>query len=197
MDRCRSLPSFRRYVEENPQERARLLLDDKAFAAAMAQGIERVDQHSAIFHLLTCCLHGFVKDLPGCPLGKQLYSVYLLCLLKNVAESHEYREAFQLLKYLSMENMRAKLQGFCDVLAGKNNGFSANQKSLFSESPLEDVKVMYKQAKNLLEQLTSLSSGATTCPSTPPAHKSSPAIGTPKSGQKLSRLELQKVLYEA
>ena len=95
LDRIRALPSFRKFVESNPKERAVLLIKDKPFICFLMEALDEVDHASRVFNVFVSCLHALTKGLPGTPFGKQMYSVYRTALLKPVVESHEYREAFQ------------------------------------------------------------------------------------------------------
>ncbi len=116
LDHCRSLPSFRRFVEEDVAGRAKLLLDDEAFARELDSRLDELDVATARFSRMSGALYGLTADLPGAPLGRQLYSVYRLCLVRSVGETHEYREAFDLLAHLSPANLQHKLQKFVQCL---------------------------------------------------------------------------------
>ena len=45
--------------------------------------------------------------------------MYRTALVKDVLESHEYREAFTFLGHLSAENLKAKLAAVIECLSGK------------------------------------------------------------------------------
>ena len=140
LDRLRSLPSFRRFVESDRRSRASLLTDDRRMAAEVPGMLRRLDAASVRFGRFAAALHSLAADLPGAPLGRQLYSVYRLCLVRRAAETHDYREAFQVcldfyyclipmvlislpslqfLAHLTFDNLRKKLMDFSSCLEGK------------------------------------------------------------------------------
>ena len=119
LDEIRALKSFRRFVEKDVKSRAILLVDDAAFKRFFAGSLRDLDRVTEKYRFGVKCLHGLSRDLPGAPLGRQLFSVYRTALAEEerVLDSHEYRECFQLLNHLNPDNLRRKLIDFIHVLA--------------------------------------------------------------------------------
>lgn len=202
LDRCRSLPSFRRYVEEKVQERAVLLLNDDQFKIVLWTLWQDLEDATMRIDTLSKFIFELTKDLPGQPLGKQvclrdieicnyllsflilfqLHGVYLNCLHSNIIETHAYSEAFQLLSFLPSSALLEKLEAFIRLTDG-------------AESPL--LKPLKNQACIFLERLqTIMSSSSVSQPSTPKNGAQPTSVSqleTPKSGQKLSRADLKEV----
>ena len=72
LDMCRSLKSFRHYVEGDVKERAVLLTDDRKFRKFLTESLRKLDETTERFKLLVLCLNELVKNLPGKPYGTQV-----------------------------------------------------------------------------------------------------------------------------
>ena len=73
LDFCRSLSSFRKFVEARPdKDRVGLLLDDSRFRDFLVERLEELDGANACFAAVVRALFALTKDLPSVPFGKQV-----------------------------------------------------------------------------------------------------------------------------
>ena len=73
LDLCRSLPSFRAYVEAKPdKDRVGLLVDDARCREFVEEGLEALKEAGGSFAAAVRALYAVTKDLPSCPFGKQV-----------------------------------------------------------------------------------------------------------------------------
>lgn len=144
LDKLRSLRSFRKYIEADVKSRAALLMDDKSFRRFFEEALEELDAVTRRYQFGVKCLHLLTKDLPGAPMGRQIFSVYRTCLLDDVLESHEYRESFQFLNHMSADSLKEKLISFVTIL--EDTEYEDNGKELLQKlDKPEEVKVLYEK----------------------------------------------------
>ncbi|XP_060580471.1 origin recognition complex subunit 3-like [Ruditapes philippinarum] len=120
VEQLRHLKSFMRYVEKcSVKEQPDLLLKD-SFAKSQDRIVELIhaihDYQTDFFPILKC-LHTLVCKLPGYPLGKQVREVYSVTLQTNVFDTEDYKQAKDLLKMLSKDELGSLLQQCCGILA--------------------------------------------------------------------------------
>ncbi len=72
LDQCRSLKSFRRYVEADPRKWATLLVNDAALIMFLDTALVHLESVAARFNVYVSCLHAVSKDLPGTPFGRHV-----------------------------------------------------------------------------------------------------------------------------
>ena len=77
LDLCRSLPSFRRYVEFDIKRNADLLINDSKFKEFLEECLQNIDLQTQRVNVIAQFLFELGKELPGAPLGKQVeYLIY-------------------------------------------------------------------------------------------------------------------------
>uniref|UniRef100_A0A8C3BT94 Origin recognition complex subunit 3 n=1 Tax=Cairina moschata TaxID=8855 RepID=A0A8C3BT94_CAIMO len=96
-ENIRRLPSFRRYVENQPSEKQIALLTTDGFLKETVQQLldDLNVYHENYFPVLRC-LHVFTSSLPKYPLGKQIRELHCACLENRVWETEEYESFLQL-----------------------------------------------------------------------------------------------------
>ncbi|KAK3089676.1 hypothetical protein FSP39_005541 [Pinctada imbricata] len=118
LDRVCSLQSFRRYVEScEPEKQIELLTDEKSAKAEITAQISELHQYHKLFFPVLRCLHVLVCKLPKHPLGKQLREVYVESLTSSVCDAEPYKEALDLLRLTSKEELTEKLREVKDILS--------------------------------------------------------------------------------
>ncbi|KAL3882398.1 hypothetical protein ACJMK2_028742 [Sinanodonta woodiana] len=121
VETIRQLPSFMRFVEENPaSNQPKLLLDEKFAKEAIVDLLEKMHTyHMTLFPVLQC-LHKLVCKLPKHPLGKQQREVYSLVLESNIFETDAYKQSMELLRMLAKDELEEMLKQSIDVLMEKD-----------------------------------------------------------------------------
>ncbi|KAK2155508.1 hypothetical protein LSH36_238g03074 [Paralvinella palmiformis] len=110
LDHLRSLPSFRRFVEKQPAAaQIKLLEDTKYTTNCVTEQLEALYDYSNCVQPILSCIHSFVHKLPGHPLGHKMREIYGLLLNQNICDTPEYKEAMQMLRALSKDEMIGKL----------------------------------------------------------------------------------------
>ncbi|GAB1288372.1 Origin recognition complex subunit 3 [Apodemus speciosus] len=98
-ENIRRLPSFRRYVENQPLEKQVALLTNETFLKEKTQSLlEDLHVYHINYFLVLRCLHNFTSSLPKYPLGRQIRELHCTCLEKKIWDSEEYTSALQLLR---------------------------------------------------------------------------------------------------
>ncbi|KAK3583931.1 hypothetical protein CHS0354_033717 [Potamilus streckersoni] len=117
VETIRQLPSFMRFVEENPaSHQSKLLLDEKFAKEAIVDLLKRMHSyHMNLFPVLRC-LHKLVCKLPKHPLGKQQREVYSLVLESNIFETEAYKQSMELLRMLAKDELEEMLKQTIEVL---------------------------------------------------------------------------------
>ncbi|XP_076780109.1 origin recognition complex subunit 3 isoform X3 [Arvicanthis niloticus] len=113
----RRLPSFRRYVENQPLEKQVALLTNETLLKEKAQSLlEDLHVYHINYFLVLRCLHNFTCSLPKYPLGRQIRELYCTCLETKIWDSEEYASALQLLRMLAKDELISVLQQCLEVL---------------------------------------------------------------------------------
>ncbi|XP_031222263.1 origin recognition complex subunit 3 isoform X1 [Mastomys coucha] len=113
----RRLPSFRRYVENQPLEKQVALLTNETFLKEKTQSLlEDLHVYHINYFLVLRCLHNFTSSLPKYPLGRQIRELHCTCLEKKIWDSEEYASALQLLRMLAKDELISILQQCIEVL---------------------------------------------------------------------------------
>uniref|UniRef100_A0A3B5KQ74 Origin recognition complex subunit 3 n=1 Tax=Takifugu rubripes TaxID=31033 RepID=A0A3B5KQ74_TAKRU len=111
LERIRTLPSFKRYVEkQESQEQESLLRDDAHLKEVCQKLLKDLCKYHKNYYPTLRCLHALTSSLPRYPLGKQVRELHLICMEKNVWENEEYQMAMKLLKMLAKDELMASLQ---------------------------------------------------------------------------------------
>ncbi|XP_045195815.2 origin recognition complex subunit 3-like [Mercenaria mercenaria] len=117
VEQLRHLKSFMRYVEKcSVKEQPDLLLKDTFTKERIIHLIQGIHEYHTDFFPMLKCLHALVGKLPGYPLGKQVREVYSMTLQSDVFDSEDYKQAKDLLKMLSKDELRSLLQQCCSIL---------------------------------------------------------------------------------
>ncbi|PSN46610.1 Origin recognition complex subunit 3 [Blattella germanica] len=107
LEDLRQLPSFRSYVDTLPKkEKAPLLLDDAHFKVVIVKLMKDLHTYLDNFHIALRCLH--VREL------------YSLSVGKNICETIQFKECFQLLAFQSREELECKLTDILSIVKGTN-----------------------------------------------------------------------------
>lgn len=106
VESIRMTQSFMRYVEGcPPQQQIDLLEDDVYTKKIIEEQISDIYKYHISFFPVLKCLHSLVAKLPKHPLGKQLREVYSLTLGSFICETDSYKEALELLKMMSKDDL--------------------------------------------------------------------------------------------
>uniref|UniRef100_A0A8C3BW74 Origin recognition complex subunit 3 n=1 Tax=Cairina moschata TaxID=8855 RepID=A0A8C3BW74_CAIMO len=116
-ENIRRLPSFRRYVENQPSEKQIALLTTDGFLKETVQQLldDLNVYHENYFPVLRC-LHVFTSSLPKYPLGKQIRELHCACLENRVWETEEYESFLQLARMLNKCDLVTMLQKCVEIL---------------------------------------------------------------------------------
>ncbi|XP_050393465.1 origin recognition complex subunit 3 isoform X1 [Patella vulgata] len=106
LDKLRQIPTFNRYMNEcSSEEKTKLIQDSKFTKLRVTELLQQLhDYHKAFFPVLNL-LHTLSCKLPKHPLGKQLRELYSICIECTLVESDVYKEACDLLRLLSKEEL--------------------------------------------------------------------------------------------
>ncbi|XP_021015651.1 origin recognition complex subunit 3 isoform X3 [Mus caroli] len=116
-ENIRRLPSFRRYVENQPLGKQVALLTNETFLKEKTQSLlEDLHVYHINYFLVLRCLHNFTSSLPKYPLGRQIRELYCTCLEKKIWDSEEYKSSLQLLRMLAKDELVSILQRCIEVL---------------------------------------------------------------------------------
>ncbi|XP_021015650.1 origin recognition complex subunit 3 isoform X2 [Mus caroli] len=172
-ENIRRLPSFRRYVENQPLGKQVALLTNETFLKEKTQSLlEDLHVYHINYFLVLRCLHNFTSSLPKYPLGRQIRELYCTCLEKKIWDSEEYKSSLQLLRMLAKDELVSILQRCIEVLN------SSTEKQLGNAT--QKIKDFLTQFQNLDE-----------------SKEEEDACGSqPKGLQKTDLYHLQKSLLE-
>ncbi|KAH8418571.1 hypothetical protein KR222_002221, partial [Zaprionus bogoriensis] len=111
VETIRRLLSFRPYVEQiNDCKRIIAVLTDDDY---LKKKLPQLLRDCLLYFLLfRCSLEFFtelVGDLPRCPLGKLRRELYVNCLNRPITQQPEYKECWQMLSFMSKEELLAKV----------------------------------------------------------------------------------------
>ncbi|ESO93276.1 hypothetical protein LOTGIDRAFT_232717 [Lottia gigantea] len=96
---------WRRCVDSCSSEEKVTFKDNKSMKTKVTELLQGLhDYHKSFFPLMNL-LHVLVCRLPRHPLGKQLRELYSICIECSLTDSDGYKEAFDLLRMLSKEEM--------------------------------------------------------------------------------------------
>ncbi|XP_063143660.1 origin recognition complex subunit 3 isoform X3 [Rattus norvegicus] len=141
-EKIRRLPSFRRYVENQPLEKQVALLTNETFLKEETQSLlEDLHVYHINYFLVLRCLHNFTSSLPKYPLGRQIRELYCTCLEKKIWDSEEYESALQLLRMLAKDELMGILEQCVKVLN------SSTEKQLSNTA--QKIKGFLTQFQNL------------------------------------------------
>lgn len=118
LELCRSLKSFRRYVESlPPQEQRALLLDDKHAKGVLNDLLEIVYEYHKNFFPVLKCLHHLTSRLPHAPLGRKLRELYGMTLETHIVEQEGYNQAVGLWRLYAREELMSHLEACIETLS--------------------------------------------------------------------------------
>ncbi|KAI6071377.1 Origin recognition complex subunit 3 isoform X1 [Aix galericulata] len=116
-ENIRRLPSFRRYVENQPSEKQiALLTTDGSLKETVQQLLEDLNVYHENYFPVLRCLHVFTSSLPKYPLGKQIRELHCACLENRVWETEEYESFLQLARMLNKCDLVTMLQKCVEIL---------------------------------------------------------------------------------
>ncbi|XP_047935769.2 origin recognition complex subunit 3 isoform X2 [Anser cygnoides] len=116
-ENIRRLPSFRRYVENQPSEKQIALLTTDSFLKETVQRLlEDLNVYHENYFPVLRCLHVFTSSLPKYPLGKQIRELHCACLENRVWETEEYESFLQLARMLNKCDLVTMLQKCVEIL---------------------------------------------------------------------------------
>ncbi|KAG8183742.1 hypothetical protein JTE90_029324 [Oedothorax gibbosus] len=141
----KELPSIQKYLENNPLYSS-CMKDSTAFKESIISFAQKLFNDQRHTLILLQLLHCFVKDLPGCPLGKQLRELYSLSLGKEICLTDAYLDAQKLLMLQSQQSLLSKLEASLQLLENIEN-----------ETNL--VKSIKTSLADSIEKLSKLNSG--------------------------------------
>lgn len=108
----RHLPSFRPYVEsliDDPRQIIDILIEDDCMRKHLPNLLKECHLYSKNFRCFVEFLTVIVQDLPRCPLGEYRREIHTFCLSKDVIESEEFKECWQILSFMSKEEFTNKI----------------------------------------------------------------------------------------
>ncbi|KAL5288502.1 ORC3 family protein [Megaselia abdita] len=107
----RRLPSFRPYVEslKDFQKIIDILTEDSCMKAHLPALLKECHLYSKVFRCFVEFLTVLVEDLPRCPLGKYRREIYTICMSKEIIESEEFKECWQILSFMSKDEFSNKI----------------------------------------------------------------------------------------
>ncbi|XP_067627663.1 origin recognition complex subunit 3 [Eurosta solidaginis] len=111
IESIRRLLSFRPYVEgiNDCKRIIAILTDDTYLKKKLPQLLRDCHIHFMLLRIYLEFLTVLVGDLPKCPLGKQRRELYASCLSKELCELSEFKECWQMLKFMSKDEFVAKI----------------------------------------------------------------------------------------
>ncbi|KAL9913014.1 origin recognition complex subunit 3 isoform 1-T1 [Glossina fuscipes fuscipes] len=102
--------SFRAYVEGLPPESIiAVLTDDEHLRKQLPALLKDCHLYFIIRRVFLEFLTVLVEDLPNCPLGKYRRELYAFSLSRNLSSQSEFKESWQLLQFLSREELISKI----------------------------------------------------------------------------------------
>ncbi|KAL0969554.1 hypothetical protein UPYG_G00229040 [Umbra pygmaea] len=117
VERIQQLPSFMRYVENQPPEdQVKLLTNDDHVKEVCQKLLKDLRKYHKNYYPILRCLHVLTSSLPKYPLGKQIRELHISCLEKNVWENEEYASAMTLLRMMAKEELVSALQTCSNIL---------------------------------------------------------------------------------
>lgn len=106
IESVRMAPSFMRYVESSqPKQQIDLLENDDYTKNIIEKFMSQINKYHELFFPVLRCLHCLVSKLPKHPLGKQLREVYSMTLGSFICETEQYKDAIELLKMMSKDEL--------------------------------------------------------------------------------------------
>lgn len=111
METIRHLLSFRPYVEalNDCKKVIAILIDDAYLKKKLPQLLRDCHLHFIYFRTFLEFFTLLVQDLPKCPLGKFQRELYANCLSKDITETPEFKESWQMLSFMSKDEFVAKI----------------------------------------------------------------------------------------
>ncbi|TRY76364.1 hypothetical protein TCAL_00012 [Tigriopus californicus] len=191
LDQIRYLASFRRYVESDPQNRARLLTNDGLFREEVIMLLGEIDGHFKRFQLCLRALFWLARDLHGRPFGSQIYSLYRCAFLKPVCQTHEYRDVFDILKLLNPSELMKKMEAHGECLIDSNDE-SIEKSSVECQRIISKLSAFLKHGVQNPEGSPTIHDKQKV---TEPNDEKDIVVKSPKI-KKLDRFELQKNLLK-
>ncbi|KAK9888800.1 hypothetical protein WA026_001023 [Henosepilachna vigintioctopunctata] len=141
----RRLYSFRDLVEKESsfKKRVELLTNDDYLKKVVQVKVSMLQEYKHFLHIFLRCLYILVKDLPKTPLGRQIRELYATVTSKTISDCPHFKECFQLLNFLSKENLCLKLK---NIIATIENNLFVDE----NDSKLTEVN---EKLKNFLKKL--------------------------------------------
>lgn len=111
METIRHLLSFRPYVEalNDCQAIIAILTDDSYLKKKLPKLLRDCHLHFIYFRVFLEFLTILVQDLPKSPLGKLQRELYTSCLNKDITETPEFKESWQMLAFMSKDEFVANI----------------------------------------------------------------------------------------
>uniref|UniRef100_A0A1B0AGG4 Origin recognition complex subunit 3 n=1 Tax=Glossina pallidipes TaxID=7398 RepID=A0A1B0AGG4_GLOPL len=102
--------SFRAYVESlRPESIIAVLTDDEYLREQLPGLLKDCHLYFIVRRVFLEFLTVLVEDLPNCPLGKYRRELYAFSLSRNISSQSEFKESWQLLQFLSKEELTSKI----------------------------------------------------------------------------------------
>ncbi|KAK7792913.1 hypothetical protein R5R35_007991 [Gryllus longicercus] len=113
----RSLPSMLRYMDNLEEEdKQKLMNDDQHLHKTILKLLNHLLKKVHLFHIGLKCLNIMVADLPKKPLGTHVRELYGMAASSPITRTAEYKECFQILKFLSRDELIMKLNTIISIL---------------------------------------------------------------------------------
>lgn len=143
IEEIRQLPSFRIYVESNPNpaEIIDLLENDEYFLTNLEPLLRNVYQYFNRFHCFLRLLFTMLQNLPKNYIGKQLRDFYSLCSATNIFQTESFTDLWQLLTLLSKDEFLQTLNSAIITLNAYKETFCLND-------------VIGKETQGLIDEVT-------------------------------------------
>lgn len=147
IETIRRLPSFRGLIESIRDCRTVIAMfeNDQATVNHLKKITRNVHIYFRMFYCILRVLQTMVQDLPKNFLGKQLRDLYAKCITTPVIESQEFKDMWQLLSFLSKDEMITLLQKVIDTLAKYKKDFCADTDivSVHVAKHIQDVSTLF------------------------------------------------------
>lgn len=128
IEQIRQLPSFRIYVEslKEPRMIIDLLENDKYLLNNMEPLLKNLYEYFSKFHCFLRLLFTMVQNLPKKFMGNQLRDIYSFCSTRNILDTQEFNDLWQLLTMLSKDEFLQTINNATATLNQYKKSFCLN-----------------------------------------------------------------------
>jgi len=135
LDFIRRLPSFKSYVEDSLDldQQADVLVNEKPCKALCGDLLDKYFEHQRLFTVLVKVLFTLTSNLPRRPFGKMLRVTYEMCLLPDLQDLPQWKEAWRYLQLSSRTDLQTKVTSIVEELKTLGSEVGSSWISKFEE----------------------------------------------------------------